>query len=341
MSQSPETSPTTATPGDDQWAAVVAVSESDVAYQVVGEDSLGEGEVVVDVEYSSLNYKDGLALTGKGRIIREFPMIPGIDLAGTVRASTSDEFAPGDRVMATGWGLGERYPGGFTQRQRLRADWLLHRPSGLSARDAMGIGTAGLTAMLCVLAIQDAGVAPGDGPVVVSGAAGGVGSVAVALLATAGFEVTAITGRPETHDYLRALGAAHFIDRETAAAPPKPLESETWAAGVDTVGSTILARMLAETRYGGVVAACGLAAGPDLPATVMPFILRAVRLQGVETVVTPTELRCLAWDRLVRDLPTTGLASMIEEIPLSDAVALGPRVLAGQVRGRTVINTAR
>jgi len=324
--------------GDEQWAAVVARGETEVAYEMVGEDSLGEGDVVVDVEYSSLNYKDGLALTGKNRIIRDFPMIPGIDLAGTVRSSTSDEFAPGDRVMATSWGLGERYPGGFTQRQRLRAEWLLHRPSGLSARDAMGIGTAGLTAMLCVLAIENGGITPADGPVVVSGAAGGVGSVAVALLAATGFEVAAITGRPETHDYLRSLGASQFIDRETAAAPPKPLESERWAGGVDTVGSTILARMCAEARYGGVIAACGLAAGPDFPTTVMPFILRGVRLQGVEAVITPTELRCLAWDRLVRDLPGTGLASIINEMPLSEVVTQGPRVLAGQVRGRTVVN---
>lgn len=335
--------PTAADSSDTFRAVVVRATDEGVsaAVEEIDDDLLGEGDVLVDVEYSSLNYKDGLALTGAGKIIRQYPMIPGIDLAGTVRQSDSDDFAPGDPVMLTGWGVGERVPGGYSERQRVPAEWLLLRPRGLSAREAMGIGTAGVTAMLCVMAIEEGGITPADGPVVVSGAAGGVGSMAVAILASLGYSVTAITGRPETHDYLVGLGATDFIDRASAAAPAKPLESERWAGAVDTVGSAILARILSETRYGGVVAACGLAAGPDLATTVMPFILRGVRLQGVEAVVTPTDRRCLAWDRLVGVLPATGLASMITEIPLTEVIAAGPRVLAGEVRGRTVVDTRR
>jgi len=300
---------------------------------------LPEGDVLVDIDHSSLNYKDGMALTGKGRIIRSFPMVPGIDLSGTVAESESDRFAPGDPVILTGWSVGERYWGGYAQRQRVRSEWLVPRPAGMTSLDAMAIGTAGLTSMLCVLAIEDAGVKPADGPVIVTGAAGGVGSVAVALLATLGYDVTAVTGRPGTHEYLAGLGASAFLSREEMSEPPRPLESETWAAGVDTVGSTMLAKVLAQTKYGGVVAACGLAGGVDLPTTVMPFILRGVRLQGVDSVMAPTALRTAAWGRLAADLSAELLRSMTEIVPLSDLLDRAPAIIAGQVRGRVVVDT--
>ncbi|MGI8948702.1 MAG: acryloyl-CoA reductase [Ornithinimicrobium sp.] len=295
-------------------------------------------EVVVDIDYSSLNYKDGMALTGKGRIIRSFPMVPGIDFAGTVVSSESERFGAGDGVVLTGWGVGERYWGGYTQRQRVRADWLVSRPDGLSSTQAMGIGTAGLTAMLCVLGLEDGGVSPEDGPVVVTGAAGGVGSVAVAILANLGYQVAAVTGRPEQHDYLRSLGATEFLSREEMTGEGKPLETETWAGAVDTVGSTMLARVLAQARYGGVVTACGLAGGVDLPSSVMPFILRGVRLQGVDSVQAPLEVRETAWARLARDLPGELLESLTEVVAMSSLLERGPAILAGQVRGRVVVD---
>lgn len=294
--------------------------------------------VVVDVDYSSLNYKDGMALTGRGRIIRSFPMVPGVDLAGTVVSSESSRFAPGDGVILTGWAVGERYWGGYTQRQRVKADWLVARPDGLSSRQAMGIGTAGLTSMMCVLGLEDGGVRPDSGPVVVTGAAGGVGSVAVALLANLGYEVTAVTGRPEEHDYLRSLGATAFLTREEMSEAPKPLESETWAGAVDAVGSTMLARILAQTKYRGTVTACGLAGGTDLPATVMPFILRGVRLQGVDSVMAPIAAREEAWARLVTDLPADVLETMIEVVPMSSLPEHGPSIMAGATRGRLVVD---
>lgn len=294
--------------------------------------------VVVDVDYSSLNYKDGMALTGKGRIIRSFPMVPGIDLAGTVATSESDRFAVGDGVVLTGWAVGERYWGGYTERQRVKADWLVKRPDAMSSEQAMGIGTAGLTAMLCVLGLEDGGVEPGDGPIVVTGAAGGVGSTAIAILGHLGYEVTAVTGRPEEHDYLRDLGASAFLGRDEMTEEPKPLESETWAGAVDTVGSTMLAKVLAQTKYGGTVTACGLAGGSDLPTTVMPFILRNVRLQGIESVMASVELRERAWARLATDLSAERLAAMTEVVPMSTLVEQGPKILAGQVRGRTVVD---
>jgi acrylyl-CoA reductase (NADPH) len=308
------------------------------AIEQLTDDDMPEGDVVVDIDYSSLNYKDGMALTGAGRIIRSFPMVPGIDLSGTVATSESDHFAIGDPVILTGWSVGERYWGGYAQRQRLRSEWLVGRPDGMTSLDAMAIGTAGLTSMLCVIAIEEAGVRPDDGPVLVTGAAGGVGSVAVALLATLGYEVTAVTGRPDTHDYLGALGASAFLSREEMTEPPKPLESENWAAAVDTVGSTMLAKVLAQTKYGGTVAACGLAGGIDLPTTVMPFILRGVRLQGVDSVMASTELRTAAWKRLAGDLSAELLTSMTEVIPLSELLARAPAIMAGQVRGRVVVD---
>jgi len=308
------------------------------AIEQLTDADLPEGDVTVDVEYSSLNYKDGMALTGAGRIVRSYPMVPGIDLAGTVAASDSDEWAVGDPVILTGWAVGERYWGGYTQRQRVRSEWLVRRPGTMTSRQAMAIGTAGLTSMLCVMAIEEAGVAPADGPVVVTGAAGGVGSVAVALLAGRGFEVTAVTGRPETQDYLRGLGARSFLTREEMSEPARPLESETWAAAVDTVGSTMLAKVLSQVRYGGVVAACGLAGGFDLPTTVMPFILRGVRLQGVDSVMAPRATRDAAWARLATDLPAGPLESITEVVPMSELLERGPSIVAGQVRGRWVVD---
>ncbi|MEL7184860.1 MAG: MDR family oxidoreductase, partial [Pseudomonadota bacterium] len=253
------------------------------------DNDLPEGDVLVEVDYSSLNYKDGMALTGAGKIVRSYPMVPGIDFAGTVISSDAGRFTTGDPVILTGWSVGERYWGGFTERQRVKSDWLVHRPDELGSRDAMAIGTAGLTSMMCVLAIEDAGVKPEHGPVIVTGAAGGVGSVAVAILSKLGYDVTAVTGRDSAHDYLRSLGASEFLSREEMSEMPKPLETETWAAAVDTVGSKMLTRVLAQMRYRGVVAACGLAGGFDLPTTVMPFILRGVRLQGIDSVMAPIE----------------------------------------------------
>ena len=311
-----------------QQAAIEQLTDAD----------LPDGDVVVDIDYSSLNYKDGMALTGKGRIIRSFPMVPGIDFAGTVVSSESERFVSGDRVILTGWGVGERYWGGYSQRQRVKSSWLVRRPVGLSSLQAMGIGTAGLTAMLCVMGLEDGGVSPSDGPIVVTGAAGGVGSVAVAILSTLGYSVTAVTGRPEQHDYLRSLGAADFLGREEMSEPPKPLEAETWAGAVDTVGSTMLARVLAQTKYQGVVTACGLAGGVDLPTTVMPFILRGVRLQGIDSVMAPLAHREAAWARLATDLPAGLPDTMTEIVPMSTLPEQGAAIMAGQTRGRLVVD---
>ncbi|MDX2380237.1 MAG: MDR family oxidoreductase [Acidimicrobiia bacterium] len=310
------------------------------AIEQLSDDDLPAGDVTVDVEYSSLNYKDGMALTGAGRIVRSYPMVPGIDLTGTVAASESPDFSVGDSVILTGWAVGERYWGGYTQRQRVRPEWLVKRPATMSGLDAMAIGTAGLTSMLCVMAIEDGGVTPDDGPVVVTGAAGGVGSVAVALLARRGFEVTAVTGRPETQEYLSGLGASAFLTREEMTDKVRPLDAETWSAAVDTVGSTMLAKVLSQMKYQGVVAACGLAGGFDLPTTVMPFILRGVRLQGVDSVMAPRALREAAWARLAVDLPGDLLRSMTEIVPMSDLLDRGPSIMDGQVRGRWVVDPA-
>lgn len=294
--------------------------------------------VTVDIDYSSLNYKDGMALTGKGRIIRSFPMVPGIDFSGTVVASDSSRFAPGDGVILTGWSVGERFWGGYSQRQRVKADWLVTRPESMTSEQAMGIGTAGLTAMLCVLGLEAGGVQPSDGPVVVTGAAGGVGSVAISLLSRLGYEVTAVTGRPEEHDYLRSLGASAFLTRAEMSEDPKPLESETWAGAVDAVGSTMLAKIIAQMKYQGVVTACGLAGGVDLPSTVMPFILRGVRLQGIDSVMAPLADRESAWARLATDLSGEMLAAMTEVVPMSSLPEHGEAIMAGQTRGRIVVD---
>ncbi|MEM1332303.1 MAG: acryloyl-CoA reductase, partial [Actinomycetota bacterium] len=294
--------------------------------------------VVVDIEASSLNYKDGMALTGRNRIIRSFPMVPGIDFTGTVVSSESSRFAPGQSVILTGWAVGERYWGGYSQRQRVKADWLVHRPESMTGEQAMAIGTAGLTSMLCVLGLEAGGVQPGDGPVVVTGAAGGVGSVAIALLAQLGHEVTAVTGRESEHDYLRSLGATSFLTRAEMSEAPKPLEAETWAGAVDAVGSTMLAKILAQTKYGGTVTACGLAGGADLPSSVMPFILRGVRLQGIDSVMVPIARRESAWARLASDLPADLLSAMTTVVPMSSLPEQAEAIMAGQTRGRLVVD---
>ena len=301
------------------------------------EDALPEGDVLIAVEYSSLNYKDGLAVTGKGKVVLVFPIVPGIDLAGTVLTSESPAYKAGDRVVITGWGLGERHWGGYAQKARVKSEWILPLPDGLDSRRAMAIGTAGFTAMLCVMTLEEAGVAPDGGPVLVTGAGGGVGSVAVAVLANLGYQVTALTGRPEIHDSLRDLGATEIIERGTMEEPARPLETQRWAGAVDTVGGKILARVLAETYYRGSVAACGLAAGFDLPATVMPFILRGVSLRGVESVLCPMPRRKKAWERLARDLPMDTLDRFTRVISLEDVPQAAKEILAGKVHGRIVV----
>ncbi|MEW2349110.1 MULTISPECIES: MDR family oxidoreductase [unclassified Streptomyces] len=307
------------------------------AVETLEDERLPPGEVTVDVAYSTVNYKDGLALAGKG-IVRTFPLTPGIDLAGTVADSADPRFAPGDRVVLNGFGRGESKDGGFAERARVGADELVPLPDALSTRQAAAIGTAGYTAMLSVLALEDAGVAPGDGDVLVTGAAGGVGSVAISLLAARGYRVIASTGRPEHGDYLRELGAADLVDRATLSAPGKPLASERWAAAVDSVGSHTLANVLAATRYGGTVTACGLAQGLDLPGSVAPFILRGVRLQGIDSVYAPMESRRRAWTALAAELDPAHLDTITETVALADVIPLAPRILAGRVRGRTLVD---
>lgn len=312
------------------------------AISTLDREALPAGEVTVRVAYSTLNYKDALAITGRGKIIRTFPMVPGIDFAGTVEESASPDFKPGDPVLLTGWGVGERHWGGLAEYARVKAGWLTHLPAGLTAEQAMGFGTAGLTAALCVIALEEAGIVPSEREVVVTGAAGGVGSVAVALLAQAGFNVTASTGRPAEEEYLRQLGARQIIDRATLATPSKrPLESERWAAGVDTVGSETLASVLRATAYTGAVAACGLAGGTDLPTTVLPFILRGVRLLGVDSVMAPAPRRDAAWARLARNFPLDALAQVTRTVSLAEVPALADTLLDGAVRGRIVVDLNR
>lgn len=301
-------------------------------------DALPAEEVLVEVDYSSLNYKDGLAVTGAGKIVRNFPMVPGIDLVGTVVESASDDYKAGDKVVMTGWGVGENYWGGYSQMARMKAEWLVHLPEGMEPRKTMEIGTAGLTAMLCVMALEEGGVTPASGPVIVTGAAGGVGSVAVSILAGLGYEVAAVTGRPETGEYLRELGATTILTRDEMAEKSRPLERQRWAGAVDTVGDAILARVLAEANYGGVVAACGLAAGFKLPTTVMPFILRNVRLQGVDSVMCPVERRQEAWTRLKSELPDSALGEISELIALEQVEEYANKIINGQVRGRVVVD---
>ena len=303
--------------------------------------ALAEGDVTVRVDYSTLNYKDGLAITGKGPVVRKFPMVPGIDLAGTVEASSNPGVAVGDAVVLNGWGVGEGHWGGLAQRARLKGDWLVPLPAAFTPRQAMAIGTAGYTAMLCVMALERHGVTPAQGEVLVTGANGGVGSVAIALLGKLGYTVVASTGRPQEAEYLKALGAAEIIDRAQLSAPGKPLAKERWAGAVDTVGSHTLANVCASTKYRGTVAACGLAQGMDFPSSVAPFILRGVTLVGVDSVMAPRAERLEAWRRLAQDLDVTKLELMTHEIGLGDVVATAEALLEGTVRGRVIVDVNR
>jgi acrylyl-CoA reductase (NADPH) len=305
------------------------------------ESQLPEGDVTVRVEYSTLNYKDALAITGKGPVVRHFPMVPGIDFAGTVEHSGNASYKSGDKVVLNGWGVGEAHWGGLAQVARVKADWLIPLPGALTARQAMAVGTAGYTAMLCVMALERHGITPGDGEILVTGAAGGVGSVAVALLSKLGFRVAAMTGRPAQSDFLRQLGAAEIVDRAAYAGAGKPLAKERWAGAIDVVGSHTLANVCASLRYGGVVAACGLAGGMDFPATVAPFILRGVTLAGIDSVMRPRADRVEAWRRLSRDLEIKTLELLVEEISLAQAMERAGLFLEGQVRGRIVVDVNR
>jgi acrylyl-CoA reductase (NADPH) len=305
------------------------------------ESRLPAGDVTVRVEYSTLNYKDALAITGKAPVVRQFPMVPGIDLAGTVEESSHAAYRPGDRVLLNGWGVGELHWGGLAQRARVKGEWLVPIPQAFSARQCMAIGTAGYTAMLCVIALERQGVAPGSGEILVTGAAGGVGSVAVAVLAKLGFKVTAMTGRASEAAFLKGLGAVEVLDRAQFAAPGKPLGKERWAGAIDVVGSHTLANVCATMRHRGVVAACGLAGGMDFPATVVPFILRGVTLVGVESVMCPFAERVEAWRRLSVDLDAATLDSLTTEIGLSEAIERAAPLLEGRVRGRLVVDTRR
>jgi acrylyl-CoA reductase (NADPH) len=305
----------------------------------VNEAALPAGDVTVSVEFTTLNYKDGMILEGLGRLVRKYPHVGGVDFAGTVERSDSPDFKPGDKVVLTGWRVGEAQWGGYAQKARVKASMLVKLPAGLSAKRAMAIGTAGFTSMLAVMALEAHGVTPGAGEVLVTGAAGGVGSVAIAILARLGHQVTASTGRSATHDYLRGLGATGIIDRaELSKRPERPLDSERWAGAVDSVGSTTLATILTQLKYRGSVAACGLAGGSDLPATVIPFLLRGVKLLGIDSVMCPMPERQEAWRRLAHDLPLDKLDAMTETVPLASLPEYGKRILKGETRGRVVVD---
>jgi len=305
----------------------------------VGEDRLPEGDVTVAVDYSTLNYKDGMCLLGQGGLVRTYPHVPGIDFAGTVEASDDGRYQPGDKVILTGWRVGEARWGGYAQKARVKADWLVPLPDGLTTRQAMAVGTAGLTAMLAVMALEAHGLQPDDGPVLVTGAAGGVGSVATAILAKLGYEIAAVTGRPEAADYLTSLGATQIVPREDINEVSKrPLESEIWAGCIDAVGGAMLARVLGQMKYRCSVAAVGLAGGAELPATVIPFLLRGVNLLGIDSVLQPYDNRLTAWQRIVTDLPMDALEAMIQPAALADLPDLGKAILKGQVKGRVVVD---
>lgn len=311
------------------------------AVKEIDEAQLPAGDVTVCVSHSTLNYKDGLAITGKGPVVRKFPMVPGIDLVGVVEESSHAQYKAGDRVLLNGWGVGEVHWGGLAQKARLHGDWLIPLPAGFTPQQAMAIGTAGYTAMLCVLALERHGVKPTDGEILVTGAAGGVGSVAVAVLAKLGYSVVAVTGRPQDGEYLKDLGAAEVLERSQFSAPGKPLGKERWAGAVDVAGSHVLANVCATTKYRGVVTACGLAAGMDLPATVAPFILRGVTLAGIDSVMCPRPDRLQAWQRLETDLDIAKLGNISQEVGLGEAIPLASKLLNGQVRGRIVVDVNR
>ena len=302
-------------------------------------DDLPKEDTLVKIDYSTLNYKDALAITGKGKIVRTWPLVPGIDFAGTVVESANPDLEPGTPVVLTGWSVGEKYWGGYSQYQRIRSEWMVPLPKGLTARQAMMIGTAGFTAMLCVNALEQAGITPQSGTVLVTGASGGVGSIAVAILGKLGYTVSALTRNPSKHDYVKGLGAASFADGPEWDEEARPLEGQRWAAAIDTVGSKVLARVLAEMNYGGVVAACGLAGGADLPTTVMPFILRGVKLIGVDSVMLPFEDRLKAWQRIERDLPVEMLAGIASKcVSLDQLKEAAKSMLAGQLKGRVLVD---
>lgn len=313
--------------------------KTSASVQDLDESRLPDGDVTVAVDYSTVNYKDGLCIGPGGGLVRTYPHVPGIDFAGTVEASSDSRYKPGDKVVLTGWRVGEAWWGGYAQKACVKADWLVPLPDGLTTRDAMAIGTAGFTAMLAVMALEDHGLKPGNGPVLVTGAAGGVGSVATAILANLGYEVAAVTGRPETEDYLKSLGATQIVPRdEINETVKRPLESETWAGCVDAVGGAMLARVLGQMKYGASVSAVGLAGGAGLPATVVPFLLRGVNLLGIDSVMRPYEDRIRAWTRLASDLPMEKLHAMIQPATLADLPDLGAAILKGQVKGRVVVD---
>ena len=318
------------------------ISKEDGQYSAevrgINKEQLPEGDVLVRVSHSTLNYKDALAITGASPVVRQFPMVPGIDFAGVVETSSHPLCKAGDSVVLNGWGVGEKHWGGLAEFARVSGDWLVPLQPPFTLRQAMAIGTAGYTAMLCVLALERHGVTPASGPVVVTGAAGGVGSVAVAVLAKLGYEVSAVTGRPEQADFLRHLGAQHIVERASLSAPGKPLAKEQWAGAIDVAGGHVLANVCAAMRYRGVVAACGLASGMDFPATVAPFILRGVTLAGVDSVMAPRAERLLAWQRLAQDLDPALLESLTQDATLADALSLAPQLLEGKVRGRVVVS---
>jgi acrylyl-CoA reductase (NADPH) len=323
----------------------ILITKDDAGYQAqvqqIDDAVLPEGDVTVRVEWSTLNYKDGLAITGKAPVVRRFPLVPGIDFAGTVIESSNAAWKIGDKVILNGWGVGETHCGGLAQKARVKGEWLVPLPATFSARQAMAIGTAGYTAMLCVLALEKHGIKPEDGEILVTGANGGVGSVAIALLARLGYKVVASTGRPAEAEHLKALGASEVIDRAELSAPGKPIGKERWAGVVDTVGSHTLANACATTKYRGAVAACGLAGGMDFPATVAPFILRGVTLYGIDSVMAPLAVRLEAWERLGRDLDMTKLDAIAREISLEEALVVAGELLAGKVRGRVVVDVNR
>ena len=315
-------------------------SDQQVSLKSIDDTWLPEGDVSVDVTYSTLNYKDALAITGRAPIAKSYPMVPGIDLAGIVTESSNPEFKAGDEVVLNGWGVGEKHWGGLAEKARLSGDWLIPLQAPFKARQAMAIGTAGYTAMLCVIALEEHGVTPDSGDILVTGATGGVGSVAVAILAKLGYSVTALTGRPEEESYLRSLGAKAILDRAELNEPGKPLARETWAGAIDVAGGQVLANVCAGMKYRGVVAACGLAAGMDFPATVAPFILRGVTLCGVDSVMAPKADRLYAWQRLAQDLSPELLDSMMTEVPFDGAIEAASGLLDGKIRGRIVIPVA-
>ena len=325
---------------DNFKAFVLGESDGKVSNEIqkLTSSDLPEGDVLVRVEYSDVNYKDGMVVNGIGGLVRNYPHVPGIDFAGVVEESSHSRYAAGDKVVLTGWRVGEVHWGGYAQKARVNGDWLVPLPEGLSTKQAMAVGTAGLTSMLCIMVLEDHGLTPSDGPVLVTGAAGGVGSVALSILARLGYEVGASTGREAQHEYLKSLGATTLVARSDLSEPNKrPLESETWAGAIDTVGSTTLARVLAQVKYGGSVAACGLAGGPKLEVTVLPFLLRGVNLLGIDSVMQPFENRVRVWDRIASDLPHDKLGEMTEVIGLSGVAEAASSILSGQVRGRLVV----